>query len=85
MSPRWDRGAEPLPMCAVLATEAGTGDGGDLLHWLLLTTERPAECEAAAMHAATVLDWYRCQCQSKIPHFLAGDELFHSSVSISFP
>ena len=29
------------------------------LHWLLLTTERPAEGQAAAVHAATVLDWYR--------------------------
>ena len=56
--PRWDRGAETLPMFAVSATEI-EADGGDPLHWLLLTTERPAEGEADAMHAATVLDWYR--------------------------
>ena len=34
-------------------------DGDDPLHWLLLTTERPAEDEADAVHAATVLGWYR--------------------------
>ncbi len=56
--PRWDRGADPLPMLAVSATEI-EADGGDPLHWLLLTTERPAEGEADAVHAATVLDWYR--------------------------
>ncbi len=33
--------------------------GADPLHWLLLTTERPAAGEATAVHAATVLDWYR--------------------------
>ncbi|MCY4431026.1 MAG: IS4 family transposase [Rhodospirillales bacterium] len=57
--PRWDRGAEPRPMFAVSAIETGTADGDDPLHWLLLTTERPAEGEEAAVHAATVLDWYR--------------------------
>ena len=56
--PRWDRGAETLPMLAVSATEI-EADGDDPLHWLLLTTERPAEGETDAMHAATVLDWYR--------------------------
>ncbi len=34
-------------------------DGDDPLHWLLQTTERPAEGEADAVHAATVLGWYR--------------------------
>ena len=56
--PRWDRGADPLPMFAVSATETGA-DGDDPLQWLLLTTERPAEGEADAVHAATVLGWYR--------------------------
>ncbi len=59
LPPRRDRGAEPLPMFAVSAIETGTADGDDPLHWLLLTTERPAEGEEAAVHAATVLDWYR--------------------------
>ena len=59
LPPHWDRGAEPLPMLAVSATETGTADGDDPLHWLLLTTERPADGEVAAVHAATVLDWYR--------------------------
>ena len=59
LPPHRDRGAEPLPMLAVSATETGTADGDDPLHWLLLTTERPADGEAAAVHAATVLDWYR--------------------------
>ena len=57
--PRWDRGADPLPMFAVSATETEVADGDDPLHWLLLTTERPAEGETDGMHAATVLDWYR--------------------------
>ena len=56
--PRRDRIADPLPMFAVSATETGA-DGDDPLHWLLLTTERPAEGEADAVHAATVLGWYR--------------------------
>ena len=56
--PDWDRDAEPLPMLAVSATEDADG-GGEPLHWLLLTTERPQEGEADAVHAATVLDWYR--------------------------
>ena len=59
LPPHRDRGAEPLPMLAVSATETGTADGDDPLHWLLLTTERPADGEVAAVHAATVLDWYR--------------------------
>ena len=57
--PRWDRGADPLPMFAVSATETDVPDGDDPLQWLLLTTERPAEGEADAVHAATVLGWYR--------------------------
>ena len=57
--PQRVRGADPLPLFAVSATEVDPPDGGDPLHWLLLTTERPAEGEAAAVHAATVLDWYR--------------------------
>ena len=59
LPPHRDRGAAPLPMLAVSATETGTADGDNPLHWLLLTTERPAEGQAAAVHAATVLDWYR--------------------------
>ena len=39
--PGRDRGAKPLPMLAVSATEDADGDGNDPLHWLLLTTERP--------------------------------------------
>ena len=57
--PQRVRGADPLPLFAVSATEVDPPDGGEPLHWLLLTTERPAEGEAAAVHAATVLDWYR--------------------------
>ena len=57
--PKDEAGAQPLPMPAVSATETGGGDGDGPLHWLLLTSERPAEGEAAAVHAATVLDWYR--------------------------
>ena len=57
LPPQSDAGAAPLPMRAVSATE--TGDGDEPLHWLLLTTERPAEGEADAFHAGTVLDWYR--------------------------
>ena len=56
--PRWDHGAETLPTFGVSATEIDA-EGDDPLHWLLLTTERPAEGEADAVHAATVLDWYR--------------------------
>ena len=59
MPPGWDRGAEPLPMFAVSATEAEAEDGDEPLHWLLLTTEFPAEGEADSFHASTVLDWYR--------------------------
>ena len=59
LPPHRDRGAEPLLMLAVSATETGTADGDDPLCWLLLTTERPADGEVAAVHAATVLDWYR--------------------------
>jgi len=57
--PRREGGAPPLPMLAVSATEAGTAGDDEPLHWLLLTTERPAEGEADAVHAAAVLDWYR--------------------------
>ncbi len=46
-------------MRAVSATETDAPDGAEPLHWLLLTTERPAEGEADAVHAAEVLDWYR--------------------------
>jgi len=56
--PRRDRGADPLPMFAVSATGTGAG-GGDPPHWLPLTTGRPAEGEAEAVHAATVLGRYR--------------------------
>ena len=59
LPPHRDRGAAALPMLAVSATETGIADGDDPLHWLLLTTERAADGEAAAVHAATVLDWYR--------------------------
>ncbi len=51
--------AEPLSVPAVPST--GTGppeDGGEPPHWPLLTTERPAEGEAGAVFAATVLDRY---------------------------
>ncbi len=57
--PQKERDAEPVSMFAVSASEAGTGDGDEALHWLLLTTERPAPGEAEAVHAATVLGWYR--------------------------
>ena len=71
-----DRSADPLPMLAASGTKVEGGN--DPLHYPPLTTERPAEGEADALHAATVLDWYRtrwaietwCQCQSKIPHLL---------------
>ena len=56
--PRRDRGADPLPLFAVSATEVEPPDGAEPLHWLLLSTEFPAG-EEAAVHAATVLDWYR--------------------------
>ena len=58
--PQSNRDADPLPMFAVSATEIDA-DGDDPLHWLLLTTERPAEGEADAIHAATLLDWYRAR------------------------
>ncbi len=45
-------------MFGVSATEIDA-EGDDPLHRLLLITERPAEGEADAMHASTVLDWYR--------------------------
>ncbi len=57
--PQREGKAEPVSRFAVSAREAGTGDGDEALHWLLLTTERPAQGEAEAVHAATVLGWYR--------------------------
>ncbi len=59
LPPKRRRGAEPLPVLAVSATEADCAEGDDPLHWLLLTSERPADGEAPAVHAMTVLDWYR--------------------------
>ena len=59
LPPQPDAGAAPLPMRAVSATETGDGDGDGPLHWLLTATERPAEGEADAFHAGTVLD--RCR------------------------
>lgn len=53
------RHAEPLAMRAISATETDAPDGTEPLHWLLLTTARPAQGEADAVHATTVLDWYR--------------------------
>ncbi len=50
---------KPLTMRAVSATETDAPDGTEPLHWLLLTTARPAQGETDAVHATTVLDWYR--------------------------
>ena len=58
MPPCRARGVDPLPLFAVSASEVEPPDGAEPLHWLLLSTERPAG-EEAAVHAATVLDWYR--------------------------
>ncbi len=52
--PRRDRPAGPLPAFAVPAAGTAPPDGGEPLHWLLPTAERPAEGEADAVHAATV-------------------------------
>ena len=57
--PGKEKGAEPLSMLAVSATETDAPDGAEPLHWLLLTSERPAEGEADAVRAAEVLDWHR--------------------------
>ncbi len=54
-------GSDPLPLYAVSATETDAPEGTDPLHWLLVTTEHPAQDEPVAMHAATLLDWYRCR------------------------
>ena len=59
LPPGWDSEAPPLPLYAVSATEADADAGDAPLHWLLLTTEFPPEGETDAVHAATVLDWYR--------------------------
>ena len=56
--PARETGAEPLAVLAVSATEIDNGEDKPL-HWLLLTTERPAEGQSPADHAETVLDWYR--------------------------
>ncbi len=59
MPPRRDRHAVPLPVFAVSAAETEPPGGDGPLHWLLLTTERPAAGEADAGHAAAVLGWHR--------------------------
>ncbi len=59
LPPRKEKGAEPLSMLAVSATETDAPDGAEPLHWLLPASERPAEGEADAVRAAEVLDWYR--------------------------
>ena len=50
---------KPLTMRAISATETDAPDGTEPLHWLLLTTARPAQGETDAVHATTVLDWDR--------------------------
>ena len=55
--PHRQRGAGTMPVPAVPAT--GTGADGEPAGRLLPTTCRPAEGEADAMHAGTVLDRYR--------------------------
>ncbi len=59
LPPKRGCGTEPLTMFAVSATGTDVDDGEEPLHWLLLTTERPAEGQPDSMHALTVLDWYR--------------------------
>ncbi len=60
LPPREERKhTKPLTMRAVSATETDAPDGTEPLHWLLLTAERPAQGETDAVHATTVLDWYR--------------------------
>ncbi len=59
LPPKRGCGRGPLAMFAVSATEVDAAGGGEPLHWLPLTTERPAEGQPDSMHALTVLDWYR--------------------------
>ncbi len=59
--PRTKPDAKPLSLCALSATETGCGEEDDPLHWLLLTTERPAAGEAEAVFAAGILDIYKCR------------------------